>query len=319
MKGLSLIAIIILSLSSFSLFGYGYKVRGLQLWQPERKCYHYWFGIKDYHDNKHRANVPQRRKIEECLLLYNPDDLMVIVEDLSSPNDEGRLGCGSFYINSRVGILAGLGNFCKTNHIPVQNVEYRYCRVICLGPVINNIGADPSLFPSTKKVTVAHVIQEIEQAYQDLLLGNQIPAFRMLLEEKFAIINREMIKLKLMPDDKRAVADYLLCISTPLNRINVVKNLLTFDGILIGFKITDASLRSSHKNKTLVFAGGTHIDEAYELLQKIGGYEPITPIDVSALKVPSIARSIGADATENGLLLKPEPLSLELLEHYLRN
>ena len=75
-----------------------------------------------------------------------------------------------YFINSKVGILAGLGNFCKENHIPMQNVEYRYCRVVALGPVINNISSDPGAFPSTKRMTVSHLMQEIEQTYNDLII-----------------------------------------------------------------------------------------------------------------------------------------------------
>ena len=174
MKGLWAIILIFYSFCFAHIYGYSYDVKVLRKWTPEYNRFHYWIGFSDFHDKTHKANTIQRKKIEEHLPTYDPQDLLVIVEDLSSPNSDGRLGCGAYYINSRVGILAGLGNFCKDNKIPVCNVEYRYCRVVALGPVINNINADPAFFPSTKKMTVAHLMQEIDQVYNDLLLGNSV-------------------------------------------------------------------------------------------------------------------------------------------------
>lgn len=318
MKGLWAIIGIFCGLMSAALCGYGYDVKALRKWQPEFNRYHYWVGFSDFHDRTHAANKIQRKKIEEHLPTYDPQDILVLVEDLSSPNSDGRLGCGSFYINSRTGILAGLGNFCKNNKVPYCNVEYRYCRVVALGPVINNIHADPAVFPSTQKMTVTHLMQEIEQAYNDLLLGNHSALFKTVLEEKSVLIQKEMKKLNLMRDHNKTIANYLATNSTPANRLDVVKNLLTFDGILVGFKMVDATMKAPHKEKIIAFAGGTHINEAYELLQKVGGYEPVSHHEIAA-KGSAVGRGIGAPIINNGYMVKPQPISIELLEHYLKN
>lgn len=299
------------------MVSYSYDIKVLKKWQPTLFCYHYWIGVCDFHDKTHAANTIQRKKIEDILPHSNPHDILIIVEDLSSTNDAGRSGCGPYYINSRTGILAGLGGFCKEHHLPHCNVEYRYCRVVALGPVINNITADPLSFPSTKRMTISSLMQEIDQAYNQLLFGQTNALFNTALNEKSKNVQNMMKKLNLMHDHHKTIAEYLTDRSTPLNRLDMVKTLLTFDGIFIGLKIADASLKAPDKKKVIAFAGGTHINEAYELLQKVGGYEPVTAHEVSSPK-GSINKGISTNASEN-YLSKPQPVSLELLEHYLKN
>lgn len=294
---------------------YLYDVKVLRKWQPQCSRYHYWVGCCDFHDKLHKQNSVQRKKIEEWLPGYNPDHVLVLVEDLSSTNDAGRLGCGSFFINSRMGILAGLGNYCKTNHIPVQNVEYRYCRVVALGPVINNIHADPHSLPSAKKMTIAELTQEIEQTYNDLLLSSTSSEFKNMLKNKTVNLHKGIEKLQSTAYAQASIADYLRNNTTVWNRLEVVKNMLTFDGILLGFKLVDATLKNENKEKVIAFAGGTHINEAYEMLQKIGGYEPL--IDSKSANGADVAKAINTGSQP--LNKKPEPISLDLLEHYIKN
>lgn len=295
---------------------YLYDVKVLRKWQPQCNRYHYWVGCCDFHDKLHKHNSVQRKKIEEWLPGYNPEHLLVLVEDLSSTNDAGKLGCGNYFINSRMGILAGLGSYCKTNHIPVQNVEYRYCRVVALGPVINNIQADPNSLPSARKMTISELTREIEQAYNDLLLGSTSTEFKNMLIAKTASLHKGLDKLKAVNANPQSIADYLRANTSGWNRLNTVKNMLTFDGILLGFKLVDATLKAENKEKVIAFAGGTHINEAYELLQKVGGYEPL--IDANSVNgADPVAKAINTGSAP--LTKKPEPISLELLEHYIKN
>ncbi len=291
-------------------------VKVLRKWHPETNRYHYWIGFCDFHDKLHPYNGIQRKKIEELLPSHNPEHILVLVEDLSSTNDAGKLGCGSYFINSRVGILAGLGSFCKNNNVPAQNVEYRYCRVVALGPVINAIQADPHSFPSARKMTLTHLTQEVEQAYNDLLLGAATSEFKNELTARTGALQKNIEKLKNIPPHQKTIADYLHAHSNAFNRLEIVKNMLTFDGVLIGFKLVDATLKAPAKQKIIAFAGGTHINEAYDILQKVGGYEPIVD-SVIAGSADRVAQGINTNSA--GGPAKPEPISLELLEHYLKN
>ena len=315
MKGLGAI-ILGFCLLPCALQAYLYDIKALRKWHPEYNRYHYFIGCCDFHDKTHAANPIQRKRIEELLPAYDPASVLVLVEDLSSPNDTGRLGCGSYFINSRVGILAGLGSYCKDCHIPFANVEYRYCRVVALGPVINNLSADPSAFPSTKRMTVSHLMQEIEQTYNDLLFSSMTSSFKNQFMEISRTVNKSMENLNLMNNHQKSIAEYLASTTTPANRLEVVKNLLTFDGILIGFKLVDATIKASEKEKVIAFAGGTHITEAYDLLQKIDNWEPVSHSELSTIKA-SVARGISANVVESKG--KPQPISLELIDHYLKN
>lgn len=315
MKGFGTKLILLLTLCA-QMHAYLYDVKVLRKWQPHTNRYHYWVGCCDFHDKLHAYNSVQRKKIEDLLPGYNPEHVLILVEDLSSTNDAGKLGCGSYFINSRTGILAGLGNYCKTNHIPVQNVEYRYCRVVALGPMINNIQADPHSLPSAKKMTLAHLTHEIEQTYNDLLHGSTTTEFKNVLSSKTVALHKGVEKLKSARDRYPTIADYLHGNTTTWNRLEIVKNMLTFDGILLGFKLVDATLKAENKEKIIAFAGGTHINEAYELLQKIGGYEPIIGSS-SSNGIDPVAKAINTGVSP--LNKKPEPISLELLEHYIKN
>ena len=318
-KGLGIFYVWYCLLQCFYLGGYAYDLKVLRKWYPNYNRYHYWVGVEDFHDKTHTANAPQRVKIEESLPCHNPKDLLVLVEDLSSVNDAGRVGCGPYYINSRVGILAGLGIFCRLNSIPVFNVEYRYCRVVGLGPVINNITTDPALFPSVQKVTIGQLAHEIDRVRTDLLLGNTKDAFKTLIQEKAREVTQEMKQLHLMQDYKKTVADYLKTNSTPLARLDLVQKLLTFDGIFIGLKFAHATMQKAPNTlKIIALGGGTHINEAYEILQKIDNWEPVIHAQSNNGPSSAISKSIGSSTDAlNGS--KPKPVSLELLEHYLKN
>lgn len=294
------------------------EVYVLRKWSSERQRYRYWVGFCDFHDKTHKANQIQRKKIEELLAQRNPDLFHVQVEDLSSPNDEGKAGFGSFYINSHAGILAGLATFCRDHDIPVQNVEYRYCRVISLGPVISNIAMDATLFPSTKRILVTHLLQEIEQTYTQLWMNNENTLFRTLLRQHFQEIMHYAKKVGLTGSQHTSVAEYINSFTLPAQRLDMVKNMLTFDGILIGFKLVDGVVKLPEKDLIVSFAGGTHIAQEFVLLQKIDGWEPLHKMEHSGSK-GSASVLEGIAAPTFGYNTKPAPLSVELIEHYLKN
>ena len=297
---------------SSALYGYGYQIKSLKKLNPTTKSYHYWIGVKDFHDKEHTANTMQRAKIEDLLPLYDPYELLVLAEDLSGKAGGQIIATREFCLSSRVGILAGLCNFCTTHNIPVQNMEYRFTRVIGLGPVINNIYADPFFFASARTITIGNLLQEIEHIQTELLAGAPNLSLKKMMNDYFASINFHIKKLNLSKQTQKTIAEYLAPSPHALARLELVKSLLTFDGILIGLKFVDATLKAPHKKKIIAFGGGTHIDEAYELLQKVGGYEPIVNDKFSSNSNKTINI---ADTT----LSKPTPLSIEVLEHYLKN
>ena len=89
------------------LFGanqaYIYEIKVLRKWDAGRQKYHYFIGLSDFHDKHSASNQSQLTKIEQLLGSLDKKRVMLAVEDLSSPNAQGRQECGHFSINSRGG------------------------------------------------------------------------------------------------------------------------------------------------------------------------------------------------------------------------
>src|SRR5438067_12099514 len=127
----------------------------IDILQPTNSKDQYILCLSDFHDKTHPATHPQQKYLDSLLDQLVKKNAYVLVEDLSSPNTKsGITGCGSFSVDSRGGILGGLTNTCKEKQIPVENVEYRFCRVAAFGPVLNNPNKSPSSLESTHKITV---------------------------------------------------------------------------------------------------------------------------------------------------------------------
>ena len=206
--------------------------------------------------------------------------------------------------------MAGLSTFCKEHNIPAENVEYRYCRVVAFGPIINNINADPQLFPSKTKLTIGHIIQEV-YAVRDELLKITEPAFKKIVLQRSQEILAFITTHKLEAESNKSVAEYVAHNTSVNNRFEIVKQLLTFDGIFLGLKLTASVMNAHTKERVIAFAGGTHIEEAYELLQHVAGYEPITQSDKNNAGKPfGLIQSVNANIPLSKIGPKPEPISI---------
>jgi hypothetical protein len=117
--------------------------------------------LADYHDKTHAANKEQRIYLESLLKKCSNKKVKLIVEDLSSANNDGRMICCNFGINCAQGVLSNLANKARSLGIVVDNVEYRYCRVAAIGPLINNNTADPHSFRSCTGITITALHKEI--------------------------------------------------------------------------------------------------------------------------------------------------------------
>lgn len=300
--------------------GYLYEVKVLRKWHPHYNRYHYFIGCCDFHDKAHVENEPQRKRIEELLTSADIQDVHVNVEDLSSSKGNGLIA-GSFYINSTTGVLANLGNFCANNNISYDNAEYRYCRVAALGPIINNLNVNPESFPSSSKITVGMLKQEIDKAIKDLSYkinpGNK--PFMQEYVSQVKLIKTVMNKLELANYASLGVAEYMNIATTPLNRLDAIKHMLTFDGPLVGFNLVYSVERNFDKKKNIAFAGGTHINEAFDLLQKVAGWEKVSQSSISVFKERDLKKCLGSTIVNGAYCVKPNPISLSLLEHYLNN
>src|SRR5579872_576077 len=129
-------------------YSFIYEARVLKKWDPATHEYRFFIGLSDFHDKAHEATGRQLEALEQLLSSCNKNKTRIMLEDLSSRGSQGRHTCGRFVINSRGGILGGLVQKCQEKDLLVDNVEYRYCRVSSLGPVLNNLKENVHAFPS---------------------------------------------------------------------------------------------------------------------------------------------------------------------------
>ena len=159
----------------FHCFGYVYHVSVMKKDQGNSQMI---IGIGDYHDKSHPANNSQRVYLES--LIKKCKNVKLIVEDLSSINDDGRSMCGNFMINARGGILGKLADVARDKGVDVDNVEYRYCRVAALGPLLKNMSLSPSNVIESSSILLKslskEVADEIEriQHYKDGVVLNKL-------------------------------------------------------------------------------------------------------------------------------------------------
>jgi hypothetical protein len=132
--------------------------------------------LADYHDKNHPANKGQRAYLESLLQKYKSKKIKLIVEDLSSINNDGRMICCNFGINCAEGVLGHLANKARSFGIAVDNVEYRYCRVAGIGPLITNTKADPHTVRSACGITLVslykEIVDEIEKIKNMMMVKN---------------------------------------------------------------------------------------------------------------------------------------------------
>jgi hypothetical protein len=243
----------------------------------------------DYHDKKHPANANQRVQLESLLKKCAALKGKCIVEDLSSVNNDGRMICCNFGINCTEGILGHLARKIRELGISVDNVEFRYCRVASIGPLLNNIHADPFSLKSTATIMTSSLHKEVAdelekiQKYDD---GKQLNNFykKAVLSVRSALLNN-----RLCAGQKCTVAQYCSQLRSKHYRKELEK-LCIFDSALIDMNILHAIAASPTIPLIFVFAGGSHVEQVSAMLQRIGyelefeisHFHP-QPIDISVI------------------------------------
>jgi hypothetical protein len=275
--------------------------------------YRYFIGFSDFHDKQHASSQQQLQDLEQFLAVRSRKAMTkVVLEDLSSCGSGGRDSCGSFYVNSRGGVLGGLAQKCKAMGLVVDNIEYRYCRVASLGPVLNNIGKNPSSFPSVTSTRVSMLATEVDVIAQEIKQQSK-GKLRQVSRDALKSVTQQLEDFAIKTHNDMTVAEYVTRHSTPDNRLNFVKHLLTFDSCLIDLKIVQSILESEHYDRVCALAGGAHIDRVAELLQKVG-YEVVYRTPVTYHKEYDTSKCVGSAVIDGAYCVRPEPISLNELE-----
>ena len=287
-----------------------YEVTLLKRWIPEFKRYQYFVGISDFHDKKHAANETQRARIQDLLDQQNKETTMVITEDLSG----GQTVCGQFKINSKGGILGGLTKLCQEKGFTVDNIEYRYCRVAALGPLLTHANQAIHECPSTCKLRIADIAHEVHQTID--AVSTHTPQLADTYKKICKKIPLLLEQLQLTNGSPHSVADYIQEQAQDGDRLAIVEKLLTFDADLVDFKLARSVLAARTYHTIIAFAGGSHISRVITMLLS-AGYKQAHKIRSTSYKEYDLSLCFGIPVINKSFCMKPEPINLEALQRLL--
>lgn len=311
------LSIILISLMSSGSRAFIYEAKVLRKWNPNRRSYHYFIGCSDFHDKSHTSNQPQLAEIEHVLKRLDKSCSKVLIEDLSSRNNQGRFSCGRFYVNSRGGILGGLAKTCEAVGLDVSNVEFRYCRVTSLGPVLNNLQERLDRFPSVTDTKVATLVEEVHSVINEIKAFNDGSTLNTFYGRGIQDVENELKQLHMIQHPDVSIAEYLAAHSTAKNRVELLKRLLTFDSGLLDLKLAHDVVNAQDKEKVVAIAGGSHIAKVSEVLEKVG-YEKVHASKINYTNEYDLNRCLGSHIIENKYCVKPQPISLDFLSEYVK-
>ncbi len=291
-----------------------YEIKVLRKWDAVCGKHHYFIGLSDFHDKSHRSTQCQADSLEQLLAQCDKNTTKIILEDLSSqdtPSCHHR-----FKVNSRGGILGGLATTCRAKGFDVENVEYRYCRVASLGPVLNHLNQPPHTFPSVATTRVASLAQEIDVIVQEIDHYRDGHGLDDAYKQSLQQVGSHLKQFKLDKHGHMTVADYLEQQTTPADRLEFLKHLLTFDSTLVDMRMIHTVLNAHDKNLVLALSGGAHITRVTDLLQTIG-YELVYATNVQFRNEYDLHKCLGSTIIDGSYCIRPEPVGLEVIQQYI--
>jgi hypothetical protein len=313
-----------------------YDIRVLRKWDEPNKRYSYFIGLGDFHDKSHSVTNLQIKQIDDIIARCKKDRTKLIVEDVCSAPTTGKKICDKFCINSTGGILGGIAkkyensvfcnNFGRLNNI--DNIEYRFCRVASLAPVINDLNSDYKKFISTSSISVGCFKNEIMNTISELKGYNDCDSLKKWYQNSINSVIGYMGLLKFDKYLTANIADYITMNSNKQNRLNFVKKLLIFDSCLLDAKIVHSIIGAnafstnsfdSNNNLTqnfIVVAGGSHIRNVSSVLESIG-YKPVYKSNVLVNKEAAKENCPTSNIMSDGVCCKPEPVDLKVLERFI--
>lgn len=282
---------IIMILFGSRVHGYFYHVCVLKrVMNKQAEQQQYVILLGDYHDKKHPANKNQRIYLEYLLKKCADMKMKLIVEDLSSMNNDGRMICCNYGINCSEGMLSKLAQEARELGIPVDNVEFRYCRVAGIGPLLNNIQVNPFSLRSSATITALSLHNEVIDELEKIKKYDDGKQLNNLYKKTVSSVRDTLLKMHLSADQKCTVAHYCSQLK-PKEYRQELEKLCIFDSSLIDMNILHSIVKCPEIPFVFVVAGGSHIEQVSAVLKRIG-YEiifvtplekSVQPIDISVL------------------------------------
>lgn len=229
--------------------------------------------LGDFHQQSHPAYNTQYDDLNRLLQICNEKKGKLIVEDLSSKNNEGTGACCSYVMNNNKSMLAKLADKARAMNIDVDNIEYRYCRVVALAPLLHNPHLDPFTFNSTKNITVSDLYKEVIGQIKKIKKYNDEQRLKAFYFSTLKKVNKDLSDVLL--DHYRgqkgiSVASYCSQYWNQKNYYTWLEKLCTFDSALLDISILHSITSNKKKSLILVIAGGSHIEQVKNILVNLG-------------------------------------------------
>jgi len=276
----------------------------------------YIVGLSDFHDRSqpHVASE-QRQMLEKLLKTADSRKIRFFVEDLSSPNCDGTCSCANYRVNTRGGFLGGITALIKSYGCCTDNLEFRYCRVVALGLTAagrasKQARALQEAIKLEQFVKETHSLLGVINHYQDCGMGLWYRSCTQTVEDA-------MNRLSLVGCQKQTVGEYVRAASQKRRgHDRVLEELLSYDSPLFDARLVHEILNDTQHKTLVVIAGGTHVQEAFDVLVK-SDYEQI-PLIQECLPSSSVSARSGVDVTptqKNNFAL-PRPIALSCSKRF---
>jgi len=266
-------------------------------------------GISDYHDKDHPLNKEQRDYLHSFLKKIDASRFKLIIEDLSSLNNEGKGMCCHYKIHASGGLLGNFADAVRNEHKEVDNVEYRFCRVAGIGPLLNNASMTPKQCISAASISIDMLCNEVFEQISSIACYNDVAYANALYKRIIQEVKTAFNYLKLDRVRRLSIADYCTRFSNQYK--NMLEKLCIFDSPLIEAKILH-SIVVCRKPMIIVAAGGSHIEKMNTYLQSMG-YKNIYTTGISAHKV--VESSLGFEKSKHTLY--PKAIDMRLLDQFV--
>ncbi|HSC25255.1 MAG TPA: hypothetical protein VLB80_03515 [Candidatus Babeliales bacterium] len=267
--------------------------------------------VGDYHFKNHPANKSQRIYIESLLQKYSRKSKLV-VEDVGSINNDGRMVCCNFGINCPNGLLGQLANTARSLGVVVDNVEYRYCRVAGVGPLLNNINVNPHSFRSSATISTLALHKEVSDEIEKIKKYDDGKFLNGLYKRTVAAVHAALLKIDF--NKKLTVADYCLQLPHKDYRIQL-ETLCIFDSALIDMNIMHSIIACSEVPLIFVVAGGSHIEHVSSLLMRMGCDVLFT---TTAPSLPAIRKVLNSGSAADSSDIYPAAIDISIIDKFIR-
>lgn len=300
---------------AFALTHYGhayiYDIRILERPFPGLAKKQYVIGFCDFHNRSlSRVVAEQRSMLERLCKKANNKALHFFVEDLSSPNTEGTFSCVRYRADTRGGFLGGITDFLRKHHCKVDNLEFRYCRVASLGLSLAGSTSPQAL----KMLDVIQIGQFVDETQKILNKNNSYKdsALASWNTKQVNLVKNAMQHLALEQHREHSVREYLdfRGETSPSKRVSLLEELVSYDSPLFDVMLAHALFNDHDHDTLVVLAGGTHVQETFNILAQQG----FKRISVEQRKLAGVNM---VDAVYNqGALSLPIPVSLSITQPF---